>query len=76
MRQAARTRQPKSLSRPQSPSFLGHVVGYKYAEWLRDENAKIPDQLSRALLASQLVLAPFNFNRGLTFEQTSCSAQY
>ena len=54
----ARTRQPKSLSRPQSPSFLGHVVGYKNAEWLRDENAKIPDQLSRALLASQLVLAP------------------
>ena len=28
----ARTRQPKSLSRPQSPSFLGHVVGYKNAE--------------------------------------------
>ena len=29
----ARTRQPKSLSRPQSPSFLGHVVGYENAEW-------------------------------------------
>ena len=73
MRQAARERGNRD---PQSPSFLDHVVGYKKAEWLRDENAKIPDQLSRALLASQLVLASFNFNRALTLEQASCSAQY
>ena len=68
----AQTRQPKSLSRPQSPSFLGHVVGYKKCRVAKGRECQNPGSTFPRFARLTTGVSALES----TVEQTSCSAQY